>query len=136
MKKILFLISTFAVAMSLSANAQNALSDKLAYEVKREGFSNNSKIVELSQFMTDNMGPRLAASQLKLRAEKMAIEKLEEMGFSNVRSEYAYDFAKGGWDNQMNYVAMTAPYYCSFAANPKAWSGSTDGLVRGECVLV
>ena len=136
MKKILFLISTFAVAVSLSANAQNALSEKLAYEVKREGFSNNSKVVELAQFMTDNMGPRLAASQLKLRAEKMAIEKLEEMGFSNVRSEFAYDFAKGGWDNEMNYVAMTAPYYCSFAANPKAWSGSTDGLVRGECVLV
>ena len=42
MKKILLLISTFAVAMSLTANAQNALSDKLAYEVKREGFSNNS----------------------------------------------------------------------------------------------
>ena len=86
--------------------------------------------------MTDQMGPRLAASQLKLRAEKMIIEKLDEMGFSNPRTEYAYDFAKGGWDNKMNYVAMTAPYYCSFAANPKAWSGSTAGLVKGECVLL
>lgn len=31
---------------------------------------------------------------------------------------------------------MTAPYYCSFAANPKAWSGSTDGLVTGDCILL
>ena len=63
-------------------------------------------------------------------------EKLKEMGFQNARIEFAYDFPKGGWDNQMNYVAMTAPYYCSFAANPKAWSGSTDGLVKGECVVL
>ena len=30
---------------------------------------------------------------------------------------------------------MTAPYYCAFSVNPKAWSGSTDGLVKGECVV-
>ena len=69
MKKILLLVSAFTVAMTLSAGAQNALSDKLAYDVKREGFSNNSQVVFLSQFMTDKMGPRLAASQMKLRAE-------------------------------------------------------------------
>ena len=134
MKKILMLLSAFAVA-TLVANAQTALPEKYAYQIKQEGF-NNSKMVELAQFMTDNMGPRLAASQLKLRAEKMMVERLEELGFSNPRVEFAYDFPKGGWDNQMNYVAMTAPYYCSFSASPKAWSGSTDGLVKAECVLV
>ena len=134
MKKIFLFASAIMMMASLTANAQPALSEKYAYQVKQEGFS-NSKIGDLAQFMTDNMGPRLAASQLKLRAEKMVIEKLEEMGFSNPRVEFAYDFPKGGWDNQMNYVAMTAPYYCSFAANPKAWSGSTDGLVKGECII-
>ncbi len=134
MKKIV--ISLCAVLFTATAiNAQNSLSSEYAYRVKNEGFS-NSQVEQLAQFMTDDMGPRLAASQLKLRAEKMVIEKLAEMGFSNPRTEYAYDFPKGGWDNQMNYVAMTAPYYCSFAANPKAWSGSTDGLVKGECVLL
>ena len=133
MKKILMLLSAFAVA-TLVANAQTALPEKYAYQIKQEGF-NNSKMVELAQFMTDNMGPRLAASQLKLRAEKMMVERLEELGFANPRVEFAYEFAKGGWDNQMNYVAMTAPYYSSFAASPKAWSGSTDGLVKGECIL-
>lgn len=118
-----------------AAVAQSCLSPELAYKVKNEGFA-KSQIESLAQFMTDDMGPRLAASQLKLRAEKMVVEKLEQMGFSNPRVEYAFDFPKGGWDNEMNYVAMTAPYYCSFAANPKAWSGSTDGLVKGECVLL
>ena len=120
---------------NVAAFAQTALPEEVAYRVKSEGFA-NSQLEPLAQFLTDEMGPRLAASQLKLRAEGMVVEKLKEMGFSNVNVEFAYNFPKGGWDNQMNYVAMTAPYYCSFAANPKAWSGSTNGLVKGECVLV
>ena len=91
---------------------------------------------ELAQFMTDQLGSRLAASQQKLRSEKLVVEKLGALGLTNPRTEKAMDFAKGGWDNQKNYVAMTAPYYCSFAANPKAWSGSTKGLVKGEVILV
>lgn len=135
MKKVALLLLFVCLYIHTESIAQTCLSNELAYKVKNEGFA-NSKIEELSQFMTDDLGPRLAASQLKLRAEKMVIAKLSELGLSNPRVEFAYDFPKGGWDNQMNYVAMTAPYYCSFAANPKAWSGSTDGLVSGECVLL
>lgn len=135
MKKLIsFAAAVFAMA-NVAAYAQTALSNEVAYKIKNEGFA-NSQLEPLAQFLTDEMGPRLAASQLKLRAEGMVVEKLKEMGFSNVNVEFAYNFPKGGWDNQMNYVAMTAPYYCSFAANPKAWSGSTNGLVKGECVLV
>lgn len=135
MKKLIsFAAAVFAMA-NVAAFAQTALPEEVAYRVKNEGFA-NSQLEPLAQFLTDEMGPRLAASQLKLRAEGMVVEKLKEMGFSNVNVEFAYNFPKGGWDNQMNYVAMTAPYYCSFAANPKAWSGSTNGLVKGECILV
>lgn len=134
MKKNVLLLMAAMVASAVSY-AQTCLPNDLAYRVKNEGFA-NSKMEELAQFMTDDLGPRLAASQLKLRAEKMVVDKLAELGLSNPRIEFAHDFTKGGWDNEMNYVAMTAPYYCSFAANPKAWSGSTDGLVKGECVLI
>ena len=135
MKKLVsFVAAVFAMA-NVAAYAQTALSNEVAYKIKNEGFA-NSQLEPLAQFLTDEMGPRLAASQLKLRAEGMVVEKLKEMGFSNVNVEFAYNFPKGGWDNQMNYVAMTTPYYCSFAANPKAWSGSTNGLVKGECILV
>ncbi len=131
-------ITIIAAALFLAATAgfsQTRLSDELAFRIKNEGFS-NSQVESLAQFMTDDLGPRLAASQLKLRSEQMVAKKLEDMGFKNVRIEFAYNFPKGGWDNHMNYVAMTAPYYTSFAANPKAWSGSTDGLVKGECVVL
>ena len=132
MKKYLFAVLAFAC---LNSQAQNALSDELAFRLKDEAFA-NSQMEELAQFMTDELGSRLAASQQKLRSEKLVVEKLADLGLSNPRAEKAMDFAKGGWDNQKNYVAMTAPYYCSFAANPKAWSGSTNGLVKGEVVLI
>ena len=130
-------IASLAAALCLGgwAQAQTCLPAEWAYKVKNEAFS-HSQMDELAQFMTDELGSRLAASQMKLRSEKMVMEKLKELGLSNVRTEFAYDFEKGGWDNEKTYVAMTQPYYCSFAANPKAWSGSTNGLVKGECILL
>lgn len=132
-KSILTLGLCFSFA--LSSFAQTRQPDEMAYRVKNEAFS-NSKVDSIATFITDQLGSRLAASQQKLRAEQLVMERLRQMGFQNVRAEKATDFAKGGWDNERNYVAMTAPYYCSFAANPKAWSGSTNGPVKAQCILV
>ena len=130
-----FIAFVAALFMAAPVYSQTCQPEEIAYKVKNEAF-NNSKVEELSQYMTDRLGSRLAASQMKLRAEKLVIDKLNELGLSNPRAEFASEFTKGGWDNLKNYVAMTAPYYCSFAANPKAWSGSTDGLVKGECMVL
>lgn len=115
--------------------AQQSPSGELAYKIKQEAFQ-NSQVNELSLWMTDFLGPRLASSKLWERSETLTKEKLAEMGFANPRIEYAMDFPKGGWDNLKTYAAMTVPYYCNFMALPKAWSGSTDGLVRGEALLL
>ena len=132
MKKIL--VGVMAM-LCVNSYAQTALSDELAFRLKNEAFA-NSQMDELAEFISDELGSRLAASQMKLRSEKLVVEKLGELGLSNPRAEKATDWTKGGWDSEKNYVAMTAPYYCSFAANPKAWTGSTKGLVKGEVVLV
>ena len=105
MKKIVILLAAVCCSLGTAVYGQTCLSDEIAYRIKSEGFS-NSKIEEISQFMTDDLGPRLAASQMKLRSEKMVVEKLAELGLSNPRIEFAFDFPKGGWDNEMNYVAM------------------------------
>lgn len=131
-----YLLAAACGLLSLgTAQAQTAISEEMAFRIKNEAFANSS-IDQLSQYMTDLLGPRLAASEMKVRSEQLVVKKLAEYGLSNPRSEFATDFAKGGWDSEKNYVAMTAPYYCSFAANPKAWTGSTKGLVKGEVVLV
>lgn len=115
--------------------AQVSQPAEMAFKVKEMALS-QSQVDSIARFMTDYLGPRLAASKMKLRAEQLVIDKLKAYGLGNAHSEFALDFQRGGWDNEKNYVAMTAPYYCSFAANPKAWSGSTDGLVKAQCVLL
>jgi hypothetical protein len=107
----------------------------MIYKIKQYEKS-KSQIEELSFWMTDYLGPRLTASQGKLRANKIVKEKLESFGLANAIIDEVLPFERGGWDNEKTYVAMTAPYYCSFAALPKAWTGSTRGLVKGEVVLV
>lgn len=134
MKK-LFIACMALIGSWSMLHAQISQPAEMAYRIKDAAF-NQSRIDSIAQFMTDNLGSRLAASKMKLRAEQKVIDKLKSLGFENARVEFASDFAKGGWDNEKNYVAMTAPYYCSFAANPKAWSGSTDGLVKARCVLL
>lgn len=138
MKRIARCLGAAALVLPLAgiqAGAQQALPGEAVYKLKTEAFD-NSQIKPLSLYMTDLMGSRLAASQQKLRSEQLMVTKLKELGFSNVHVEKAVDFAKGGWDNEKTYVAMTKPYYCAFTANPLGWTAGTDGLVKGECVFV
>jgi hypothetical protein len=134
MKKALMVTLLAVVMGGGAAFAQVSESPELATLIKNEGM-NNSKIEELSQFITDYLGSRLTASQQKRRAENLVVGKLGELGLSNPRAEFAYEFPRGGWDVVKTYAAMTSPYYCAFTVNPKAWSGSTKGLVKGECIV-
>ena len=135
MKKLLVILPLVALVLGgARAQAQVAESAEWASKIKAAGLG-MSQIEELSQYMTDYVGSRLTASQQKRRADGLMLEKLEELGLSNPRSEFATEFTRGGWDVVKTYAAMTAPYYCAFSVNPRAWSGSTDGLVKGECII-
>ena len=118
-----------------SAVAQQSLPADMAFKIKREAFQ-NSQIEALAFYLTDFAGPRLAASKLCERAEVLTKDKPAGLGFSNVRIEKAADFPRGGWDNIKTYAAMTAPYYCNFIGTAKAWSGSTNGVIKGEVILL
>ena len=107
----------------------------MVYKIKQEG-SKNSGIEDLAFWLTDFVGPRLTASTGFNRGTEWAKKKMEEFGFQNVRIEVARDFSRGGWDNLKTYAAMTAPYYVNFSCNPVAWSGSTNGVVKGEVILL
>ena len=135
MKKYFVVVLLLATVLcGNSALAQVSESAEWASRIKAEGLS-NSKIEELSQYLTDLVGSRLTASLQKRRADSLVIVKLKELGFSNPRAAFAMEFPRGGWDVVKTYAAMTKPYYCAFSVNPRAWSGSTDGLVKGECVI-
>lgn len=113
----------------------NPIDLEMVYKIKNEE-KLNSKVEDLSFWLTDFVGPRLTASQGKLDANKTVKKKMEELGLVNVKIDKVRKFTRGGWDNKRTYIAMTAPYYVNFSATPKAWTGSTNGEVKGQVVLV
>ncbi|MCD6597196.1 MAG: M20/M25/M40 family metallo-hydrolase [Bacteroidales bacterium] len=104
------------------------------YKIKQQGLK-NSKIKELSFYMTDYVGPRLPNSPTGRHAQKVAQDKMNEYGLSNVHTEVWGEFGRG-WDNQKTYIAMTAPYYSVMIGTPKAWTAGTNGLVKAPVMLV
>jgi len=134
MKKFTFGLIAFLLVAS-TVVAQQSLPEDVAFKLKREAFQ-NSQVADMSSYLTDFAGPRLTASRLGERAETLLKDKLVELGFSNARIEYAADYPRGGWDNLKTYAAMTEPYYSALTAVPRAWTGSTNGLVKGEVILL
>lgn len=134
--KFILTIFLFALLFPFITLAQSEQLDlEMVYKIKQEE-KTNSQIEELSFWMTDFLGPRLTASEGKIRATQWVADKFKDMGFANVVIDSVRPFERGGWDNQKTYAALTAPYYTNFAALPKAWTGSTNGLVKSEVVLV
>ncbi|HEX2977101.1 MAG TPA: M20/M25/M40 family metallo-hydrolase [Bacteroidales bacterium] len=132
------LSTTFLILMFLPfwLSAQNESVDlSMIYKIKQEGLKNSS-LEDLAFWLTDYVGPRLTGSTGLNRGNEWAKKKMEELGLQNVRIEPAREFTRGGWDNVKTYAAMTAPYYTNFACNPVAWTGSTNGLVKGNVVLL
>ncbi len=128
------LLMMFVLPAALMSQTEN-IDLSMIYKIKQEGLK-YSQIEELAFGLTDLTGPRLTGSSGMTRGNEWAKAKMEELGFQNVRIEAASEFSKPGWDNLKTYAAMTAPYYANFACNPVAWTGSTNGLVKGEVVLV
>jgi carboxypeptidase Q len=107
----------------------------MVYKIKAEG-QRGSQVEDMSFWLDDFVGPRLTGSTGNNRGNEWAKKKMEELGLQNVRIESDREFSRGGWDNLKTYAAMTAPYYTNFACNPVAWTGSTNGLIKGEVVLL
>ena len=136
MKKLLLSLIVIAILTPQSIFAQHEKLDlEMVYKIKQEGLK-YSQMDDLAFWMTDYLGPRLTASNGKKAADEWTKKWMEDLGLENVRIEVARPFDRGGWDNIKSYAAMTAPYYTNFAVTPKAWTGSTNGLIKGKPVLV
>ena len=103
-------------------------------QIRKEGLQ-NSKVMDIAFHLTEVSGPRLTASPGFMRAATYAKNQLAQWGLVNAMLDPWGDFGKS-WELQKSYVAMTAPWYKSFEAYPKVWTGGTNGLKNGEVLLI
>lgn len=120
-----------------------AASEKIDYEalskIKEQGLqSQNSKVMEISSWLTDVYGPRLTGSPATQKAGEWAVGKMKEWGLQNVALEKWPDqtLFPRGWSNDKFYMAAITPQAFPIPGTPTAWTPGTNGVARGEVILV
>lgn len=102
--------------------------------IREEGLT-RSQVMEIATFMTDVHGPRLTNSPEFRAACEWARAKLAEWGLQNARLEKWGPFGRG-WSLDSFTANMTVPTFSPLIGYPKAWSPSTNGVVRGQPVYL
>lgn len=130
-----------AAAGLLATLPLGAANEKIDYEainkIKQEGIQ-NSQVMEISSWLTDVYAPRLTGSPGAQKAAEWTVAKLKEWGLQNVTLE-KWTNQNGfdrGWTNEKFYLAAVSPDAFPIPGTPTAWTPGTNGLVRGEIILV
>lgn len=135
MRKNTPLAVLLAVCLPFAGMTQTEKIDAaMMQRIRKEGLE-NSKVMDIAFNLTDKSGNRLTASPGFMRAANYAKESLTAWGLANVMIDPWGEFGKG-WELEKSYVAITAPYYKSLSAYPKAWTAGTKGLKNAEVMLV
>ncbi|MFC6996873.1 M28 family metallopeptidase [Rufibacter roseus] len=134
-KAFTLLLGAAFLAMPAFAQQQaEPLDAAIVEKIRKEGLE-NSQVMELAFYLTDVNGPRLSGSTGLAKANQWTKDKLVSWGLTNAKIDPWGTFGKG-WEVEKSYLALTKPYYQPMIASPKAWTPGTNGLVKGDVVLV
>jgi carboxypeptidase Q len=137
-------VLAFAVLAAATASLPlGAASEKVDFDainkIKAQGLNpQNSQVMEISSWLDDVYGPRLTGSPNVQKAGDWAVAKMKEWGLQNAALE-PWPNRNGfdrGWVNEKFYLAAVSPQAFPIPGTPTGWTPGTNGLVRGEVVLV
>src|SRR5215813_702099 len=120
---------------TINAQLPNEKADLDVISRIRDRESKQSQVREMVGYLTDVSGPRLTGSPNLKKAQQYVLERLQEWGAANAHLEGWGPFGRG-WAVEGFTANMVAPTFSSLIAYPKAWSPSTNGIVRGEVVFL
>jgi len=134
-------LAAAALAASLPLGAASERLDYQAIErIKTQGLDPaNSKVMEIASWLTDVNGPRLTGSPNIKKAADWAVQEMTSWGLQNATEEpwtNRSNYFAHGWQNEKFYMHAVAPQEFSIPGTPTAWTPGTNGLVRGDVVLV
>jgi len=129
-----FAIVILLVLFAVQIGAQEKLDLQMVQRIRKEGLE-NSRITDLLIYLCDVHGPRLPASPQYIKAGEWVVAKAKELGLENAQMESYGTFGRS-WELQKFYAAMTAPQYMPIIGYPKAWTPGTNGVLKGNAVLI
>jgi carboxypeptidase Q len=129
-----FAIAILLVLFAVQIGAQEKLDLQMVQRIRQQGLE-KSMITDFLIYLCDVYGPRLPASPQYLKAGEWVVGKAKELGLENAQMESYGTFGRS-WELQKFYAAMTAPQYMPLIAFPKAWTPGTNGVLKGNVVLI
>jgi carboxypeptidase Q len=129
-----FAIAILLVLFAVQIGAQEKLDLQMVQRIRQEGLE-KSRITDFLIYLCDVYGPRLPASPQYLKAGEWVVGKAKELGLENAQMESYGTFGRS-WELQKFYAAMTAPQYMPIIGFPKAWTPGTNGVLKGNAVLL
>lgn len=103
-------------------------------DIRQEGFR-RSQVMEILSDLTDFIGPRLTGSPSMKKANDWTRDQISSFGLVNAHLE-SWGKLGRGWTNEFVAVRMISPDTAMLFAFPKAWSPGTNGVVKGNAVLL
>src|SRR5215813_538419 len=101
-------------------------------KIRDEGL-NRSQVMQTLSYLSDVIGPRLTASPGMKRANEWTRDTLTKWRLQNAHLEAWGPFGRG-WSLEGFSANLIKPNYAPLIAHPKAWSPSTNGVLRAQPV--
>lgn len=133
----LLLSSVILAVPSTPASAQTAqevVDLGVVAQIRAEGLE-HSQIETLARHLTEVIGPRLTGSPGMKQANEWTAATFRSWGLEGVEIEPWGDFGRG-WQHEDYKGRILSPFNQPLHGQPMAWTGSTDGLVRGHGVVM
>jgi hypothetical protein len=114
--------------------AQESVDLAVVQQIREEGLE-RSQIPDLARYLTEVIGPRLTGSPAMRQANNWTADKLREWGLENVQVEPWGEFGRG-WEQVSYSGRILTPYVQPLHAQAVGWTGSTNGVVTQDAVIV
>jgi len=122
-----------AAAFPLAAESPENVDLQAVTRIRQEAVQHSQLMQTLSE-LTDRIGPRLSGSQNLKNANLFVQKQFSDWGLANAHLE-SFTFGRG-WAVDSVSLRMTAPDTAILSGIPKAWTPSTNGVLKGEVVAV
>jgi hypothetical protein len=114
--------------------AQESVDLAVIEQIREEGLE-RSQLPQLARHLVEVIGPRLTGSPGMMKANEWTASKFREWGLSNVTVEPWGEFGRG-WERVEYSGRILSPFVQPLYGQAVAWTGSTNGTVTGEAVVV
>jgi hypothetical protein len=131
---LLVLAGLFLPQTASAQIAQEAVDLSVVQQIREEGFE-RSQIEAMARHLTEVIGPRLTGSPGMMAANEWTVEQFESWGLANAMIEPWGEFGRG-WAHRNYSGRILTPFNQPLHGQPMAWTGSTDGMVRGTALVV